>query len=192
MPSSFISLLTVARQLGDGLAEISVCRSSPPRRAGASLSGERQLDLPLVFPDLLHPDVDRIAEPEGPTTAPPDEPGLERVDLVVVAGEPSSRQVTLENVAEADEEAGADHPRDLAGERLLPAALEEDVLEQPRGNDVVCAVLDLARLAFLGKRLVRRAELSEQPPVHDEIGVASDRRREVAVRGAREPRVAEV
>src|SRR6188508_875752 len=123
----------------------------PPNVGSCSvfLPCQRELDLALVLADLLDAHLDRVAEPEGPTATPADEPGLERVDLVVIAGEPPRRQVALEDVAEADEEPGADHPRDLAGERLLPAALEEDVLEQPRGDDVVRAVLDIARLALL-------------------------------------------
>ena len=114
------------------------------------------------------------------------------------------RKQPLEDLAEADEEPRADHPDDLAFPRLLPAALEQRVLEQPGEADVVGEVLELPRLALarrglLGERrqvarhrLVPVAELAQERTVDDEVGVAPDRRGEMAVGGAREPRVAEV
>ena len=88
--------------------------------------------------------------------------------------------------------------------RLVPAALEELRLEQPREADVVGEVLELGRLALagggvlgevaevLGERLVADAELAEERAVDDEVGVAADRAREMAVGGACEAGVAEV
>src|SRR6188508_3292922 len=95
----------------------------PPnvRSCSVFLPCQRELDLAFVLADLLDAHVDRVAEPKGPTSTPPHEPGLDGVDLVVVAREAPRGQVALEDIAEADEEPGADHPRDLAGERLLPA-----------------------------------------------------------------------
>ena len=78
------------------------------------------------------------------------------------------------------------------------------VVEQPREADLVGEVLEprrlaLARRGVLGElgqvvrqRVVAEAELAQQRAVDDEVGVAPDRRGEVAVRRAREPRVAEV
>src|SRR5205085_648769 len=110
----------------------------------------------------------------------------------------------FEDLAEADEETGADDPDDLALPPLLPAALEELGLEEPREAELVREVLGagglaLARGGVLGKRaevlghwVVGGTELVQERPVAHEVRVAADRRGEVAVRGAREPRVAEV
>ena len=80
----------------------------------------------------------------------------------------------------------------------------QPALEQPREADLVGEVLDLRRLALalgrvlgelgevLRQRVVAQAELAQQRAVDDEVRVAADRRGEVAVRGAREPGVAEV
>ena len=69
---------------------------------------------------------------------------------------------------------------------------------------LVGRVLDLRRLALarrgvlgelgeiLGHRVVALAELAQERAVDDEVGVAADRRGEVAVGGAREAGVAEV
>src|SRR5919197_3348380 len=101
MPSSFMGLQTFA---------------------GSSYS---QLHLAFGLPDLLDPNLDRVAQAEGTSPTPANEPRLELVDLVEVARQPPRREHALEHVAEADEEARADHPRDLAREGRLPAALEE-------------------------------------------------------------------
>jgi hypothetical protein len=50
----------------------------------------------------------------------------------------------------------------------------------------------MKRPELLGHRVVARADLAQERAVHHEVGVAADRRREVAVRAARESRVAEV
>src|SRR5205823_14605005 len=93
---------------------------------------------------------------------------------------------------------------DLALPALVPAALEQLALEQPGEADVVGGVLDVGRLALAGggvlgevgevlrRRLVGRAELVQERPVDDEVGVTADRAREGAVRRAREAHVAEV
>src|SRR5581483_5215470 len=92
----------------------------------------------------------------------------------------------------------------LALERLLPAALDQPVLEQPREAELVGRVLDLGRLALarrrvlgelaelLGHRVVALPELAQEGAVDDEVRVAADRRGEVAVGAAREAGVAEV
>src|SRR5918995_2938294 len=163
-----------------------------------------ELDLPFRPVDVGDGDLDRVAEPEGPFRAPPDESGGELVDLVVVPAQSADRDVALEDLSEADEEAGADDAVDLAWERRVPAALEEHGLEQPGKADVVGAVLDVREPALLGGRmvgslpeilgkgLVGRAELPQERPVDDQVGIAPDRRREVSVRRAGEARVTEV
>ena len=77
-------------------------------------------------------------------------------------------------------------------------------VEEPREADLVGEVLDARRLPLalrrvlreLGevrrRRIVRQPELAEQRAVHDEIGIAADRRGEVRVRRAREAGVPEV
>src|SRR3712207_4439944 len=108
-------------------------------------------------------------------------------DLEVVLGEPADGEEPLEDLAEADEHAGADDADHLALERLLPAPLEQDGLEQPREAELVGEVLErgglaLARRRVLGEvrslprpdRLVGGSELAEQRTVADEVGVAAD------------------
>ncbi|MDP9232424.1 MAG: ribonuclease catalytic domain-containing protein, partial [Actinomycetota bacterium] len=109
-----------------------------------------------------------------------------------------------EDLAEADEEAGDDHAGDLAVEGRLPAELEEALLEQPGKADLVGLVLELRGVTLsdrrllgdlgeiLRQRLVRDSELAQERAVHDEIGIAADRRGEMAVGGAGEAHVAEV
>src|SRR5581483_7092823 len=108
-----------------------------------TLARERELDLSLPAPNLLHPDADRIAEPEAPAAAASDEAGPGDVELEVVAGETASGQVSCEDLAEADEEPGVDRADDLPLERVVPAELEQLPLEQPREADLVGEVLDL-------------------------------------------------
>ena len=78
------------------------------------------------------------------------------VHLVVVPAQPPDRDVALEDLAEADEEPGADDAVDLALERRVPAAVEEHRLEQPGEADVVRAVLDVREPALLGGRMLGR------------------------------------
>src|SRR5437762_8167658 len=88
--------------------------------------------------------------------------------------EPARRDVALEDVAEADEEARPDHADDLALVGLVPTALIELPLEEPREAELVRAVLDLGGGALeqrgvlgegvqiLGRRIVGGAELAKQ------------------------------
>src|SRR5262249_46861855 len=134
---------------------------------------------------------------------------LGRVQLEVVAGHPPGRQEALVDVpelaAEGDEGTGADHPRDLAGEGGLLAALGPLALEQEGGADVLGVALDPHRLALElaaaqgdaarlrpPRRLLPLAERRQQRPVYDEVGIAPDRRGEVTVGGAAEAGVAAV
>src|SRR5438874_654878 len=75
---------------------------------------ERKLDLPLPAADLFDNDVDRVTEPEDPSPTPTGERRSEGVHLEVVARHTPRRQVALEDLAEADEQARRDHARDLA------------------------------------------------------------------------------
>src|SRR5918995_155538 len=177
---------------------------SPAAIGSIVAATDPELDLPFRPVDVGDGDLDRVAEPEGPFRAPPDESGGELVDLVVVPAQSADRDVAFEDLSEADEEAGADDAVDLARERRVPSALEEHGLEQPGKADVVGAVFDVREPALLGGRmvgslpeilgkgLVGGAELPHERPVDDQVGIAPDRRREVSVRGAGEARVAEV
>ena len=101
--------------------------------------------------------------------------------------QPPRRQEPLEDLAEADEKPGADHPRDLAGEALVPAELVETPLEQPGEADVVGEVFDLPGLALAGRGvlgellqiagqgIVGQAELAQQRAMHDQVGVPANR-----------------
>ena len=139
-----------------------------------------------------------------------DDRRLGLVEVVALApAHPPRRQEALIDVAECaaegDERPGVDQARHLALERRLGPGLEQLALEQEGGADVVGVALDrhrlalalrapharLANLTALGL-LLPRPEAREQGPVRDQVGVAADRRREVAVRGAAEPGVAEV
>src|SRR5581483_9305721 len=167
-------------------------------------SGKRELDLLLVLRDRLDAHLDRVAEAVGTAGAAAHERRARRVQLEELARQPPGRQEPLEDAAEAGEEAGAEKAGDLALERLLPAALDQPVLEQPREAELVGRVLDLGRLALarrrvlgelaelLGHRVVALPELAQEGAVDDEVRVAADRRGEVAVGAAREAGVAEV
>src|SRR5581483_7577880 len=111
-------------------------------------SGKRELDLPLVLRDRLDAHLDRVAEAVGTAGAAAHERRARRVQLEELARQPPGRQEPLEDAAEAGEEAGAEKAGDLALERLLPAALDQPVLEQPREAELVGRVLDLGRLAL--------------------------------------------
>src|SRR5262249_56640395 len=113
------------------------------------------------------------------------------VQLEVLARQPSRREEPLEHLPEAREQAGADEAGDLALPPLVPAMLGQAVLEEPGEAQLVRRVLDLGRLTLargrvlgellevLGDRVVALTELAEQRTVHDEVGVATDRRGEV-------------
>ena len=142
----------------------------------------------------------RAGRPSGQVDAQP-------VELPpLAAAQPARRQQALEHVAEPHEHRALDQADHLAGERLVPAAVEQHVLQQERQADVVAAPLDQRRLplavrARLGQPrelvLVGRcrrplAQVGDQRPVADQVGIAADRAREVAVRGERQPGVSEV
>ena len=140
-----------------------------------------------------------------PPAAASGQRGAERVQLEVVARQPPRRQVALEHLAEADEEAGADRADDLALATPAPSrARRARARAATRGRSSSARYstprrLPLARRRVLGelrqvagRRIVGGAELPQERPVDDEVGVAADRAREVAVRRAREARVAEV
>src|SRR5581483_7046070 len=146
----------------------------------------------------------RVAEGVGAPSRATGQCGRELVQLEELAVEAARREKTLEDNAEAHEQAGADQTDDLSLPLGVPALLVQIPLEQPRQADLVREVLDLRRLALAlrevlrelwevaRQRVVRDPELTKERAVHDEIRVASDRRREVAVRGACEAGMAEV
>ena len=145
------------------LSDLGSSARSPPRGqhpavapATAPASAKRELDLALAARDRLDAHLDRVAEPVARARAAAGERGAGRVQLEELARQPPRRQEALEDLAEADEEPGADQARDLALPRLLPPALEQPVLEQPGEADLVGEVLDLRRLA-----LARRGVLGE-------------------------------
>src|ERR1043165_8232893 len=116
-----------------------------PRAASSSvLDGKGHLA--FASPDLVDAHLDRVAEAIPAAGAAADERRLELVQLEVVALQVPRGGGALEDIAEADEEAGADHADDLALVRALPAALEELGLEEPREAELVGEVLDPGRL----------------------------------------------
>src|SRR5207245_9915712 len=104
--------------------------------------------------------------------------------------------------ATGGEEPAADLAPEPVPQVRAPPAGEQLVLEEPRETDVVGEVLELGRIALAGRgvlgeprqivrqRVVSHAELAQERAVNDEVRIAPDRRGEVAVRGARKPRVA--
>src|SRR6266567_2999380 len=112
----------------------------------AASLGQAQLDLALVALDLLDADADGVAEPIRPAAAPADESRSERVQLEIITLEAPRGQVALEDLPEADEDPRADCADDLALEFVLPAELEELLVEQPGQADLACEVLDLSSL----------------------------------------------
>ena len=97
-----------------------------------------------------------------------------------------------------NEQPGADQAHDLAFEGCAPALFVQAAIEQPGEADLVGAVLHpggrpLARRAVLGEgaqllgdALVGEPELVQKGAMADQVGVAPDRRGEVAVGGARQ------
>src|SRR5439155_26013743 len=153
--------LGVRRRQGLTLA----CRSEAPpdveQPAGTvaacrQRSSECQLDLSLVPHDRLDPHLDRVTEPVAAAGTPSDDRGPGRVQLEELARQAARGQEPFEYLAEAGEEARGDQSRDLALERLLPAAREQRVVEQPCEAELVRRVLDLRR-----RPLARRGVLGE-------------------------------
>src|SRR6476646_1050423 len=171
---------------------------------GCGLTSRRQLDLAGRFVDRLDADFDRIPEPESPAAATADQRRGEVVELEVVAGETAGREEALKDLAEASEEARADDADDLAFERLVPASFVELGVEQPGQADVVravfhicCSPLPLGRVVcelaqIRWHRVLGNVQLAEQGAMDDQVGVAPNRRGEMAVRGAGKPRMAEI
>src|SRR5439155_14836093 len=116
-----------------------------------------EFDLALGAPDVLDAHLDRVAQPVAAPGAAADESRPEVVELEVVAVQPASRKVALEDVSEANEEAGRDDADDLAWKALLPAALIELALEQPGEADVVGSILDVRRRPLLQGSVLREA-----------------------------------
>jgi hypothetical protein len=147
---------------------------------------QRELDLALPAADLLDTNADRIAEPEDPSPATTRERGAGVVQLEVIAQQPPHREVPLEHVPEADEEARRDHASDLSLERLLPPTLEQHALKKPGETDVVGGVLDLGDLALpagdmlgqvtqvLRQRIIALPDLRQERPVADDVTETAD------------------
>ena len=125
-------------------------------RGSAFLSCQRQLDLALVRGSP------RPAPRSGRRAGTSARRGGRRApsrarQLEEVARQPPRRQEALEDVAEADEQPGADQAGDLARRTAPPSRARRAVLEQPREADVVGAVLDLAPPRARGPSCARRA-----------------------------------
>jgi hypothetical protein len=139
--------------------------------------------------ESLHLDLDRIAQAVDAAAPAALHPCRGGVELEVIAGQTTRRQEAFEDIPEAHEEAAPDQTDDLALPRLLPAVVEELLVEQPGGAELVRQVLDLGGLALLRRRvlgelvevfrerLVGDAELAEQCAMDDEIRIAPDRLR---------------
>ena len=112
----------------------------------------------------------------------------------IVPAELAGRHIALVAVLEAHEQSRRDHADDLALEDLVPAFFEKQPVEQERQHDVVGGALDQRRAAFvLGADLrdfgqlqpaaagILEVQFAQERPVHDQVGVAADRRGEVQV-----------
>lgn len=62
--------------------------------------------------------------------------------------------LALEDLTEANEEAGANYADDFALERRVPSRLEERRLKQPGEANLVRLVLDLRHLALPGREVL--------------------------------------
>ncbi len=126
-------------------------------------------------------------------------------ELEELPGQPPRRQKALEDLAEAHEEPRADQPGDLALPGLAPSRARAARLRaarrgrcRPRGTRArpprarAAEAWTASSSRSSAWRITGEPELGKQRPVDDEVGVAADRRGEVAVGGARETGVAEV
>src|ERR687898_153646 len=89
-------------------------------------------DLAFGLLDPLDTNSDRISQPIGRAAAPADEPGAERVELVVVARHAPGRQIALEG--------------------CIPARVEQAALQKPGEAERIGSVLDLRGLALSVRR----------------------------------------
>src|SRR5665648_435473 len=134
-----------------------------------------------------------------------DERRLVLAHLEAFPAQPARGEETLEDLAEADEQAASNEADDLAAELLLPALVLEALVEQKTERDGVGVLLQAGELALprgavfggggelgFAQLAAALAEVVQQAAVGHEIGIAADRRREVQVRRAREPEVPEV
>src|SRR5688572_22138751 len=111
-------------------------------------AGEREAHFPFGALDPVDPHRDTVAQPVGPAGASPDERGPKRVQLEVVPGEVTGRQIALEDTIEANEQARADRADDLPVEGRVPAGIEQATLEQPGETELIGEVLDARSLTF--------------------------------------------
>src|SRR6185312_15895141 len=177
------------------------------RGLGAMLSvlDGQQIDPSARGVDAVNLHAHAVADPDRRAAARAVEDRALLVELPPFAAQLAHRQHPLVAVAEEDERAGADHAGHLALVRLLPALLEQLALEQERARDVVGGALDAHRVALArrapvagarqagrSRGLLPAADGAQQRAVADEVGVAADRRGEVAVVREPEPGVAEV
>src|SRR4051812_49347883 len=189
--------LATAPTLGSGMPRPPV--TSPLGRA----SRDVELDAPARRIDLAHEHAHGVADADRRARLLADQDRALLVELPPVPAQLAGGQEALEAVAEGHERAGADEPDDLAVVLAADLALEEQALEQEGVGDVVGVALDLHRVALaprgpLGRlvehvgagRVVAAGDGAEQRAVADEVGVAPDRRGEVAVGRRVQARVA--
>ncbi len=155
------------------------------------------------------PTADRVTEPDRRAAAPSDDRGLGLVEVEALAGETARGQEPLVHVAElaakAHERSRADDSRHLAVEANAPAPFPQLALQEIARAHLVGPALGGHRLALaLGAvhgdigdvRALRRrlagADQRQQRAMSHKVRIATDRRREVGVRGASEAGVAEV
>src|SRR5450759_3123606 len=173
--------------------------------AAVRCARRRQVDLAAQPVDALHLDCDGVAEAVAAPGRFADERRLVLAHFEAFPAQAARGEETLEDLAEADEQAASNEADDLAGELLLPALVLEALVEQKTESDGVGVLLQADELAlprgavFGGGGELRFAQLAaalaeviQQAAVGHEVRVAADRRREVQVRRAREPEVPEV
>src|SRR5829696_3749693 len=166
----------------------------------------KQVDPAARCVHALDRDAHAIAEPDGLAGARAAQERALLVELPPLAGQLARREHPLVAVAERHERAGADQADDLAVPLLVIAPAADLGLEQEAAHDVVGAALDLHRVAFACRRQRReRVEVAtaarsllsptdrrQQRAVTHEVGVAPDRRGEMAVVRRPQPGVPEV
>ena len=148
----------------------------------------------------------RVAEPQRVARLRADEHRLELVELPPVAAQAADRQQALEAAPKAHERAGADHARDLALELACASrdsnssasSRKQRAIASPRRSIVIASRSRIehhspaASMSEARGGLLARADRRQQRAVADQVGVAADRRGEVAVARRAQAGVADV
>ena len=190
----FWALALPARRLGGRRGVVRL--AGRPRARGVVLGHEVERRPPARRVDRGDDAGELVAQADAPARAAPDERHAVLVAVEALARiEAPGRQEALEDVAEAHEQPGADEARHDAVERLLPAVAAQPVAQQEGQADRLGAALGVGRLALALRaaqgdlrqiarlrRVLAEARERAGRAVHDDVGIAPDRRREMHVR----------